>query len=85
MSKTMQWKPGDPCPNCGDPVKLMPLPSDEQRRKAADRYEPIPIPQTFDTATPEQIDEHGRLYRCVPCWSQFRVKETAPAAGSSHE
>lgn len=47
---------------------------------AKDLANGTPVPQTFDTAPADVIAEKGELYRCVPCWSQMRVKPAAPAA-----
>lgn len=74
MSTTIEWKVGDPCPNCGRPVAYVPRPPAARVRLAADHNHGTPVPQSFDTAPSDQIDELGDLYRCGPCWSQFRVK-----------
>ncbi len=74
MSKTITWKPGDPCPNCGGPMPKVPRPSPERIRAAQDPTNGVAIPQTFDTANEATYDELGDLYRCTPCDSKVRVK-----------
>lgn len=79
MPKPIEWKVGDPCPNCGREMRKISRPSPERVRAAADGLNGVPVPQTFDTAPDHVIDELGDLYRCDPCWSQVRVKPAAPS------
>jgi DNA-directed RNA polymerase subunit RPC12/RpoP len=83
MSTPVQWKIGDPCPNCGGEMRKVPRPSAERVRAAADPMNGVPVPQTFDTAPDHQIDELGDLYRCNPCDSKVRVKPPAPAGAGT--
>lgn len=79
MAKGIVWNIGDPCPNCFGPMKKIPRPSPERVRASKDQQNGVPIPQTYDTAPDDTIDELGDLYRCDPCDSKVRVKPPAPA------
>lgn len=80
MGKTIEWHVGDPCPNCGGPVPLVPRPPADRVLAAKDPANGVPVPQIYDTAPEHVIDELGDLYRCRPCWSNFRVKSAPVAA-----
>jgi hypothetical protein len=73
MSKPIEWHVGDPCPNCGGPMPLVPRPPEALVRAARDRTFAAPIPQRYDTAPPDVIDDAGDLYRCDRCDSKMRV------------
>lgn len=79
MSKPKEWKVGDPCPNCGREMRLVPRPSPERARASLDPVNGVPVPQTFDTAPDHVIDELGDLHRCDPCDSKVRVKSKQPS------
>lgn len=79
MAKGVIWKVGDPCPNCGGPMPLVPRPPADRVKASKDQMNGVPIPQTFDTAPEETIDELGDLYRCTPCDCKVRVKPGAPS------
>ena len=68
---------GDPCPQCGSELKAALVPSDAQRKAAADRDNPSPVPPHYDTAAKDFVAEHGALYRCVGCKYESRF---VPAA-----
>jgi hypothetical protein len=70
--------PGDPCPNCGNELKPVAVPTPEQSALAADRENPIPLPDGMDTATPAQRKELGALHRCVRCSYKARFLEPTP-------
>lgn len=72
-----QWKVGDPCENCGGPLRLVPHPSDAERAAAKDPYSPVPIARFKDSATADQIAEYGDLYRCDADGFSVRVKPSA--------
>lgn len=79
----IEWHPGDPCPNCGGPMPLVP-PAPAWRIEAAkDPQNGVPVPQRFDTAPAKVIEELGDLYRCNPCDSKMRVKPTAPTGAGT--
>jgi predicted RNA-binding Zn-ribbon protein involved in translation (DUF1610 family) len=79
MADVDEVKPTDPCPNCGAPLKAAPQATTAQRAKAAHREDPVPLPIHYDTATLEQIAEHGPLYRCTHCDWSIRLKGAAAA------
>jgi hypothetical protein len=83
MSKTIEWKVGGPCPNCGGEMRKVPRPSPERVKASKDPAQGTPVPQTFDTAPDEVIDELGDLYRCTPCDSKVRVKTGSAGPSSS--
>jgi len=83
MSKTIIWKVGDPCPNCGGEMPLVPRPPADRVAASKDAMTGVPVPQRYDTATDAQIDELGDLYRCGPCDSKVRVKPAAPAGAGT--
>lgn len=78
MPEGKVWRPGDACANCGGPVGLVPLPSDEERKAAADMTNYVQIPTTKDTAPAKFIEENGRLYRCPVDGFSIRTKEPPP-------
>lgn len=85
MSKPIEWHPGDACPNCGrDTMLKIPRPPADRVKASKDAMYGTPVPQRYDTAPDDVIDELGDLYRCDPCDCKVRVKvkhdEAAPAA-----
>jgi hypothetical protein len=89
MSKTIDYKLGDPCPGCGGTLRKAPQPTDAERAKAANREDPIFLPPHYDTAPKEFVEEHGELWRCPDCGYPARFKPEAkpddkPAAGAAH-
>jgi hypothetical protein len=79
MSGTRTWNPGDPCPGCGGELRQMRKPTDAERRHAADRDNPLPLPRDCDTAPQEVVDDHGDLFQCATCGPQIRYKAPADA------
>jgi hypothetical protein len=79
------WAVGDPCPNDGGALRLVPAPSDEQRRLAAskDASEWVPLPRSTDSAEPSFVAEYGALYRCPDCGYESRADAPAPAAAGA--
>jgi hypothetical protein len=72
------------CPQCDEPARLVPPPTDAQRAAAANRDNPVPLSPLVDGAAVAQLAELGPLYRCVPCAYQFRITPArAGGAGSS--
>ncbi len=74
MSKTIELKSGDPCPNCGTGLRVVKLPSDEQRaaaKRAGDEH--VPIPYYLDTAPQTVVDDIGRLHKCDVCGFDYRM------------
>lgn len=59
--------PKDTCPNCGHAFEAAPVPTAEQRTRAADRENREPLPPHFDTMSAEQRAEHGALWLCTRC------------------
>lgn len=72
--KTQTLALGDPCPACGDELKAVRIPTDDQFRKSIDRENPVALPAGVDTAPPDQRAELGALYRCRECGYQARFK-----------
>ncbi len=62
----------EPCLNCGGTYKPAPLPTDAQRKAAADRHNPTPLPLHYDTAPQSVVDELGQLWVCDGCGSGMR-------------
>lgn len=71
--KSITLKLGDPCPHCGTPFAEVPQPTPEQRSAATRRDDPIALPATVDTATPEQRAELGALFVCPRCGYRARL------------
>jgi hypothetical protein len=65
--KTIVYKFGDPCPACGGAVEKAPQPSADERARAANHDDPIPLPPHYDTAPKDVVEELGELHRCVRC------------------
>ena len=72
MSKPIVQHLDEPCLNCGGTYKPAPQPTAEQRARAADRTEPVPLPPHYDTAPQHVVDELGPLYVCDHCGSGMR-------------
>ncbi|HLZ44706.1 MAG TPA: hypothetical protein VKQ05_03415 [Gemmatimonadales bacterium] len=87
MSKTIDYQFGDPCPACGGTLRKAPQPTEEQRRLAANREDPVFIPPHYDTAPKRVVDELGELWRCPECGYPHRfhpeAAKTATAATAS--
>jgi len=82
MTKTIELKLGDPCPACGGTLKKAPQATAEERARAAHREEPQPLPPHYDTATLDQIEELGELWRCLQCGYPARWKPEPAGAGA---
>ena len=80
MSAPKILKLGDPCPACNGTLRKAIQATPAERAKAANKEDPIPLPPHYDTATPEQIDELGELWRCPGCGYPHRFKPAAPVA-----
>lgn len=79
------WKPGDPCPGCGGELHHAPQPTEAERRKAADRENPQPLPPHYDTAPADVVEERGELYSCAKCGPQVRYKAPEADRGDARE
>lgn len=82
MKGPIELKPGDPCPNCGGAFIAAPVPTAEQRQRAANRVEPDLLPPSFDTASEAQRQELGALHRCGACGYNTRFPIAAPAGAA---
>lgn len=84
MNKTIELARGDACPNDGGTLVRVQVPTAEQRRLAADRENPTPIPAHYDTASDTQRQQLGELFRCERCnyLTRFPFPEAA-AAGAA--
>jgi hypothetical protein len=74
------WAVGDPCPACSGELKPVPAPSDAARAAAANHDNPVPLPPTVDSASPEQIADLGDLHRCTTCGYSSRAVKTEAKA-----
>lgn len=86
MSEPKPLHPGDPCPVCGGAFRPVPAPTDAQRAAANNRDNPVPLPPHVDSATPDQLEDLGRLHRCADCGYLTRWKTddggTGPTSGA---
>ncbi|OLB84956.1 MAG: hypothetical protein AUI15_33845 [Actinobacteria bacterium 13_2_20CM_2_66_6] len=85
MPETKELTLGDPCPACGNELKDVPVPSDDEWRKAYDKENPIALQAGSDTASPDVRKQLGTLYRCVNprCRYQVRFKNGGASTDES--
>jgi hypothetical protein len=67
-------KQGDPCPACGGALRDVRAATDEERRRALDRENPINLGPNVDLAPPAQLEALGSLARCPECGYKTRYK-----------
>ena len=60
------------CPQCGEPMKAARVPTPEEYAAAFDKENPGILPPGSDTASPEQRERLGPLFRCTNCGYQHR-------------
>lgn len=80
MADPKALSPGDRCPNCQGPFEPAPVPTAEQRKRAADRENREPVPPHYDTASEAERERLGALYRCTRCRYATRFPLEAPAS-----
>jgi DNA-directed RNA polymerase subunit RPC12/RpoP len=68
---------GDPCPACGGELRDVRAATDEERRRALDKENPINLGPGVDVAPKEQIETLGPLARCADCGYKTRYKPEA--------
>ena len=66
------------CDGCGGRYEPARQPTDAERAAVKAHVDHSPLPPHWDTATPEQIAEHGPLYVCGRCGNRTRIPD-APA------
>jgi len=79
-TKTLEF--GDACPNCGSELKAVPVPSDDEYRKAFDRENPVALKTGSDTASPDVRKALGALYRCENPRCQYQTRFTDTGNGN---
>jgi hypothetical protein len=91
MSVTKTYTLGEPCPACEGTLEKARQPTAAERERAADKFEPQPLPPHYDTAPLHVVEELGELWRCPRCGYPHREKpapktkrDDAATVGESH-